>query len=76
MEQKILVLSQKMTAEPSILSDQVTPKLLLEAINDGRAFYKEADNVIIAFGVLRKRGALYEVGSLWTDLPYRKMALP
>lgn len=73
--EKIQVLSQKMLAESAILSDQVTVELLQAAINGGLASYKEVDGAIIAFGVLRVRGTLYEIGSLWTDIPYRKNGL-
>lgn len=72
---KLHVLSHKMQAEPTILREQVTPALLREAIVEDRASYREADGVIIAFGVLRPRASLFEVGSLWTDLPYRRNGL-
>lgn len=71
MDDKILVLSQKLMAEPSILSEQVTPPLLREEINNRSACYKVVDDTIIAFGVLRKRGPLYEIGTIWVDEPYR-----
>lgn len=71
MDGKLRVLSQKLMAEPSILSEQVTPELLRKAIAEKSAVYKEVDETIITFGALRKRGPLYEIGTIWTDNHYR-----